>query len=87
MPSKKELAYLEKQGYVLKLDLGPKATLYAQCRVPEYWVLDLAARSTVVHRAPRRGKYSSVRRVPWSTLLSSTSVAALSVRFADVLVR
>ena len=71
----------------LKLDLGVKALLYAECGVPEYWVLDLKARSTVVHRAPRRGKYTSCRRVPWTSLLKSISVPSLSLRFAPILSR
>jgi Uma2 family endonuclease len=69
----------------LRLDLGPKAALYAECKVPEYWVIDLKARSTVVHRVPRRGMYSSVRRVPWANLLTSTGVAGLSLRLGDIL--
>lgn len=69
----------------LKLDLGPKSSLYAECRVPEYWVVDLKARSTVVHRVPRRGKYTSVRRVAWSAVLTSTAVAGLSIKLTDIL--
>ena len=71
----------------LKLDLGVKALLYAECGVPEYWVLDLKARSTVVHRAPRRGKYTSCRRVPWTSVLKSISVPSLSLRLAPILSR
>ncbi len=71
----------------LRLDLGPKASLYAECRVPEYWVVDLKGRATVVHRGPKRGKYTSVRRVAWSSVLTSTAVPSLAVRLADVLVR
>lgn len=69
----------------LKLDLGPKAGLYAECRVPEYWVIDLAARTTVVHAHPRRGKYTSVHRVPWSRTLVAATVPEISVRLADLI--
>ena len=69
----------------LKLDLGPTASLYAECRIPEYWVIDLKARSTVVHRLPKKGMYSSVRRVPWSSTLTSDPTG-LSVKFAELLV-
>lgn len=71
----------------LKLDLGPKAQLYAASKVPEYWVIDLNARTTVVYRTPRRGKYTSVRRVPWTALLRSTAVPSLSVRLTEHLER
>ena len=54
----------------LRTDLGLKRVLYALGGVAEYWVVDLKARSTVVHRVPRRGKYTSVRRVAWSAVLT-----------------
>lgn len=71
----------------LKLDLGPKARLYAEANVPEYWVIDLAGHGTVVHRGPKGGKYRSVRRVPWSRSLTSSVIPQLSVRFDEVLGR
>lgn len=69
----------------LKLDLGPKALLYASCKVPEYWVIDLASRRTVVHRSPRKGRYSRVQAVPWSHTLKSTSVPGVSVKLGELL--
>jgi Uma2 family endonuclease len=81
------LLVIEVADSSLRLDLGPKAAVYAQCKVPEYWVIDLAARSTVVHRAPRGAKFASVPRVPWGSTLCSTSLPELSVRLADLLNR
>ena len=69
----------------LKLDLGPKARLYAEAKIPEYWVLDLSAHQTVVHHSPRAGRYTKVRRVPWIRVCESKQIPELSVRFADVL--
>jgi Uma2 family endonuclease len=69
----------------LRLDLGPKADLYAECKVPEYWVVDLGARATFVHLSPRRGKYTSVHRVPWSRTLAANAVPEVSVRLAELL--
>jgi len=69
----------------LKLDLGPRARLYAEAKIPEYWVLDLSAHQTVVHQSPRAGRYTKVRRVPWSRVCESKQIPELSVRFADVL--
>lgn len=71
----------------LKLDLGPKARLYAEAKIAEYWVLDLGGRTTVVHRTPRAGKYASVRRVPWSKPLSASTVPGLTVQLSAVLHR
>ena len=68
-----------------RLDLGPKATLYAECGVVEYWVIDLKAQSTIVHRSPRRGRYTSTRKVSWSSKLTSKAIPAISACFADLL--
>jgi Uma2 family endonuclease len=44
----------------LSFDLTTKAGLYARAGIPEYWVLDVAARKLIVHRDPRDGLYSSI---------------------------
>lgn len=44
----------------LGFDLTSKAELYARALIVEYWVLDIQARSLVVHRDPQRGLYRSV---------------------------
>jgi Uma2 family endonuclease len=69
----------------LRLDVGPKARLYAETGIPEYWVVDLNAKVTLVHRTIRRARYTNVRKVPWSTVLASTSLPMLSVKFAELL--
>jgi Uma2 family endonuclease len=84
-PPTTALLVIEVADSSLRLDLGPKATLYAEAGVPEYWVVDLKGRSTVVHRSPRRGKYMSVRKNSWSTLLISKAVPSITARFADLL--
>lgn len=69
----------------LKFDLEVKARLYAEAGIREYWVLDLAAQSTVVHRAPRGSRYTKSKRVPWTRACASSEIPELSVRFVDVL--
>lgn len=81
------LLVIEVADTSLRLDLGPKAALYAQCRVPEYWVIDLAAGSTVVHRTLRHGRYESVRRAPWSRILTSSALPQLGLRLDEFLKR
>jgi Uma2 family endonuclease len=44
----------------LRKDRGPKARLYAECGVEEYWILDLEGRVVEVHRDPIEGRYASV---------------------------
>src|SRR3954452_5563810 len=41
----------------LPVDLAVKAPLYASAGIPEYWVLDLDGRRTIVHREPSADGY------------------------------
>jgi Uma2 family endonuclease len=81
------LLVIEGADTSLKLDLGLKARLYAACRVPEYWVIDLNGGTTVVHRRPGRSGYASTRRVAWDKELKSSSVPSVRVTLASVLRR
>ena len=45
----------------LALDLGVKLALYAAAKIPEYWVVDLAARRLHIHTLPRGGKKPGYR--------------------------
>lgn len=69
----------------LTLDLGPKARLYAACRVPEYWVIDLKTNTLVVHRSPQRGRYTSVRRYDRTRTVAAQKVAGVTLRLNDFL--
>lgn len=42
----------------LQYDLKEKATLYADARIPEYWVVNLVERVLEVHRRPENGSYT-----------------------------
>ena len=44
----------------LAFDLRVKARLYARPGIEEYWVVDVAGRQIVVHRAPCGGVYGDV---------------------------
>jgi Uma2 family endonuclease len=48
----------------LSYDRGQKAQLYAECRVPEYWVINLVERVVEVHRLPQAGGYQQVSICP-----------------------
>jgi Uma2 family endonuclease len=67
----------------LRMDLGPKARIYATAGVPEYWVLDVKRREIVVHREPSGARYESVARVGVDDTLSAATVA-LTVVVADL---
>lgn len=51
-----------------RFDLGTKAELYAAQGLPEYWVIDIRARTVHVHREPFPDGYGSVVRVSSGTL-------------------
>ncbi len=52
-----------------RMDLGYKARLYASAGVPDYWVVDLAARRVLVHREPGADGYAAVHvLVPGETV-------------------
>jgi Uma2 family endonuclease len=51
-----------------RLDLGTKAEIYAATAVPEYWVVDLSARTIHVHTSPSSAGYGSVRPVVTGSL-------------------
>lgn len=76
---------IEVSDSTLKFDLEDKAQLYAATKIPEYWVIDLKNKVTVVHSAPKRGKYSKVRRVQWTTTLHSIAVPQLTLKLSEVL--
>lgn len=69
----------------LTLDLGPKARLYAACRVAEYWVIDLKTNTLVVHRSPQRGRYTSVRRHDRTRTVNALQVPGVTLRLNDFL--
>jgi Uma2 family endonuclease len=69
----------------LRMDLGPKARIYATAGVPEYWVLDVERREIVVHREPSGSRYESVARVGVGDTLTAAT-AALTVVVADLFV-
>ncbi len=58
----KPLLVVEVSHSSKRLDLGPKALLYAEAGIPEYWVVDLVDRVLVVFRDPRDGRYASQSR-------------------------
>jgi Uma2 family endonuclease len=41
-------------------DRKTKSRLYAEARIPEYWVLDLPKDRVLVHRRPKAGEYQDI---------------------------
>lgn len=55
------LLIVEVSDSSLRFDLGKKADLYAAAGISDYWVVNVSARSIVVHRDPADGRYRSVQ--------------------------
>jgi Uma2 family endonuclease len=55
------LLVIEVSDTSLRFDLGEKADLYASAGIQDYWVVNVPARSIVVHRDPLAGHYREVR--------------------------
>jgi Uma2 family endonuclease len=54
----------------LSYDLGAKADRYAQAGIADYWVINLAAKCTHVHRAPTADGYADQTAVPFDQPLT-----------------
>ncbi len=67
-----------------RIDLGPKARIFATAGVPEYWVLDIEGRELVVHRAPGADGYAEVERFGEDATVAARSVV-LTVPVAALL--
>ncbi len=67
------------------IDLGPKAQLYAAAGIAEYWVLDLQKEQLVVHREPKRDRYTAVSRHGKTKTVTSLREPRVTVKVGDVL--
>lgn len=54
------LLVIELADTSLAHDRDVKGPLYAAAGIPDYWLLDLAGEQMLVHREPKRGRYTKV---------------------------
>ena len=52
----------------LKKDLDTKAAIYANAKLPEYWVLNLFAKKLIVLRDPQNGQYTIEQTIEVGTV-------------------
>jgi len=57
----------------IRFDLGPKASLYAEAGIPEYWVVDVVEHVLVVFRDPRDGSYASQSRFGTDAVITASA--------------
>ena len=69
----------------LAMDLGTKARLYAECGVPEYWVVNLEGERVDVHTEVVRGAYARVTPYGRGEAIALPRLASVTVRVDDIL--
>lgn len=69
----------------LRKDRGVKAALYAGARIPEYWIVDLAADVIEVHTEPRGESYAVVTRRARGETIALVAFPDVRVAVIDVI--
>ncbi|HVE88467.1 MAG TPA: Uma2 family endonuclease, partial [Burkholderiaceae bacterium] len=79
------LLVVEIADTTLDYDVRVKGPLYARHGVPEYWILDLPARSLRRFRKPRGDKYSDVSAFETPDIITLPGLQGVRVDLAGVL--
>jgi len=69
----------------LKLDRNLKSRLYAEAKIPEYWVVDVGNAEVIVHQDPGKRGYRRVEHVGRESVLVPVELPMVKVVVADVL--
>jgi Uma2 family endonuclease len=69
----------------LRKDRGVKADLYAAAEIAEYWVVDLAAASVEVRKAPVGGTYTEIATKVTTDVIVPVAFPDLEIRVGDFL--
>jgi Uma2 family endonuclease len=69
----------------LSKDKLVKAPLYAAHGVQEYWIIDLAGRTTFVYRQPTGGNYPEPQAVAFDKPLTVTLTPSVTIKLSEVL--
>jgi Uma2 family endonuclease len=69
----------------LAYDRGSKLRVYAECGVPEYWIVNLIDRCIEVYRKPGSGRYWHVQQFGADASVSPEAFPDFELRVADVL--
>jgi Uma2 family endonuclease len=69
----------------LAVDRAVKVPLYARAGIAEMWLVDLVARTVLVHRGPRDGEYAQVRPARPGEDVSLAAFADVILAIAEIL--
>ena len=78
------LLVIEVADTTLSDDLGPKAALYAEYGVQEYWVVDIERRVTLVHRERQGAAWAPPQEVSADDTAVCTAIPGLRLRLRDL---
>ena len=79
------LLVVEVADSTLLRDASVKAQLYAECGVPEYWMIDVKSRVARVHRGPVGGGWTSVNEHGTGATLSPQAFPDVAVPLDAIL--
>jgi len=69
----------------LRKDRRIKASIYAEGDVAEYWIVDVDGRAIEVHRDPRAGVFTDVRRYVHGDVIRPVRFPEIAIAVGDVL--
>jgi len=83
--SKDCLALIEVSDSTLEYDRNKKLPLYAEAKIPEFWLVNLQNNTVEVHTEPRESVYSLIRVLRRGETIKSESVPNLEIEVGKIL--
>src|SRR5262249_29907020 len=80
------LLIIEVADTTLQKDRG-KIAVYASAGIPEYWIVNLGARTVEVYTAPDGERYGEVRTLRAGDVLRPTAISGVELAVAEILPR
>ena len=84
-PNPSEILLLIEVSYAtLQIDRREKAPIYSRANIPEYWVLDVAAREAYIYRNPASGDYQSEIVVADNAVMRMLAFPEIEISFSNL---
>ena len=78
------LLVIEVADSSLAKDRRDKAPLYAECDIPEYWIVNVPGENVEVYLHPENGTYQTVKIYTGDEVLRSSRLPMLEIAVADI---
>jgi Uma2 family endonuclease len=78
------LLLIEVADSSLAYDRSTKLGLYAESRIPEYWVVNCIAETIEIHRGPDRDRYRDVSRVEGGATVTPQAFPDVALTLAEI---